>query len=109
MKVAILGGGGLRTPLLIRGLCDSRLPVTRVSLYDVDDARVRTVVRIVGDSAPGIDLAPADSVDEAILDSSFVFASIRAGGIEARAEDEALCRRMGWVAQETVGVLLLRR
>ena len=38
MKLAVVGGGGMRTPLLIAGLLErrERVPVGQVVLYDVD-------------------------------------------------------------------------
>ncbi len=40
MKIAVIGGAGVRTPLLTAGLAGSDLPLERVSLYDTDQERL---------------------------------------------------------------------
>src|SRR5258707_7427197 len=47
-KLAILGGGGVRTPLIIHGLVQSqdRLRVGQVVLFDLDAERAETIARI---------------------------------------------------------------
>ena len=40
MKISIVGAGAMRTPLLLHGLLQSDLPVTRVDLFDIDEDRL---------------------------------------------------------------------
>ena len=48
MKVVIIGGAGIRVPLLTNGLLrfHSDLPVEELVLWDIDEARRRTIARI---------------------------------------------------------------
>jgi len=43
MKIAVIGGGGVRTPLLVRGLVGSDLPIREIALYDPDAPRLATI------------------------------------------------------------------
>ena len=40
MKLSIIGGGGVRVPLLTHGLISRGLPIDRVALFDVDRQRL---------------------------------------------------------------------
>src|SRR5205823_6467506 len=43
MKIAVIGGAGVRTPLLVEGLTNSDLPIDEIALYDVDRGRLETI------------------------------------------------------------------
>lgn len=103
MKIAILGGGGLRTPLLARALAESGLGVRELALYDSDRRRLTAIAPVVEAGAPGIRVRLSRTPAGAVLGSRFVFAAIRAGGQEARAHDERVCVEAGVLGQETVG------
>lgn len=103
MKVALLGGGGLRSPLLARALAGSGLGVRALTLYDTDPGRLAAIAPVVEASAPGIRVSVSRTPAAAVRGSRFVFASIRAGGQEARAHDERVCIEAGVLGQETVG------
>jgi 6-phospho-beta-glucosidase len=103
LKVAIIGGAGLRIPLLVRGLCGSDLPIGQITLFDTDRERLRMITALAQTVAGQVSVvATADSAD-CVRDADFVFLSIRVGGITTRANDEAVCLRHGIVGQETVG------
>jgi 6-phospho-beta-glucosidase len=103
LKIAIIGGAGVRVPLLVRGLVKSDLGITDVALFDVDRGRLR----IIGDLAQrAVDEARVVAVDRAescIEGADFVITSIRVGGSGQRARDEATAIAHGVVGQETVG------
>jgi 6-phospho-beta-glucosidase len=102
MKIAVIGGAGVRTPLLVKGLTHSDLPIDRISLYDEDHHRLPIIGRVAGLMAERpVELA--GSVDECVRGADFVFTSIRVGGIERRIRDERIAQRHGIVGQETVG------
>ena len=103
MKVALLGGGGLRAPLLAGALAESGLGVTELALYDTDRERLAAIAQVVEASAPGIRVRVSRTAASAVRGSRFVFAAIRAGGQEARAHDERVCIEAGVLGQETVG------
>lgn len=103
VKIALLGGGGLRAPLLAGALAECGLGVTELALYDTDRERLAAIAPIIEASAPGIRVGASRTAASAVRDSRFVFAAIRAGGQEARADDERLCLEAGVLGQETVG------
>lgn len=103
LKFALIGGGGLRTPLLMRGLLASKLPVREVSLYDVDSGRLGHMSRLCSAFAGEVPIRVAASSAECVRNADYVFFSIRVGGMAARARDEVACLARGLPGQETVG------
>lgn len=104
MKIAIIGGAGVRVPLLVSGLLGSDLPIDRIDLFDIDQDRLRIVRALasrVSHSRVPIDAhgAPEPCIDGA----DFVITSIRVGGAGRRARDEGTALAHGTVGQETVG------
>src|SRR5580658_2744313 len=93
-KIALIGGGGVRTPLLIYGIQESAhlLNPGALVLYDPDPARVRIMAAlgraIVAREGDNLNIRIAQSPEHAIADASFVLNSIRVGGIDSRARDE---------------------
>jgi 6-phospho-beta-glucosidase len=108
-KIALIGGGGVRTPLLIFGIQESThlLRPSELVLYDPDADRVRimaelgraVVAREGGDLKIRIAASAADAIDGA----TFVLNSIRVGGINSRALDEQTAIAHGYPGQETTG------
>lgn len=103
MKLAIIGGAGVRTPLLVNGLAKSDLPIAHIALYDPDRARLEVMAPLVRRVCGAIRLTTHATSAEAVEDADFVFISIRVGGIASRAQDEATSLALGLVGQETVG------
>ena len=101
MKIAIIGGASVRTPLLVNGLWRSDLPIDEIALFDTDQDRLALVGTLAKSYAPAA-RAYADA-RACVAGAAFVILSIRAGGIEARARDEATAIAHGVVGQETVG------
>ena len=116
-KVAIIGGGGIRTPLVVFGLNEAAavLGVREVVLYDPDRERARTMValgqaviqretsRDVGPSESMLTLREGDSFEDAVSGTDFVLNSVRVGGIAARSADERIAIQHGYPGQETTG------
>ncbi|HYM24481.1 MAG TPA: hypothetical protein VEU08_14795 [Vicinamibacterales bacterium] len=103
MKIAVIGGAGVRTPLLVRGLTASDLPIDTIALFDTDAARLAPIAGLAARVSTGARVSACRRVDEAIEGADFVFTSIRAGGAAARASDEAVSLALDVVGQETVG------
>lgn len=109
MRLAILGGGGFRVPLVYGALLGDRDEgrVTRVTLHDVDGSRLRAVATVLAEQAAGVPDAPVveatTDLDEALRGADFVFSAIRVGGLEGRAADERVALAEGVLGQETVG------
>ncbi|MFI2614602.1 6-phospho-beta-glucosidase [Streptomyces sp. NPDC018584] len=109
MKLAILGGGGFRVPLVHGALLGDRAEgrVTDVVLHDLDAARLGAITRVLAEQAAGVPDAPTvtatTDLDEALRGADFVFSAIRVGGLEGRAADERVALAEGVLGQETVG------
>jgi len=101
MKIAVIGGAGVRTPLLVKGLTRSDLPIEEIALFDVNPERLDAIASLARSYARTVKTFPTASL--CVADADFVFLSIRAGGIEARARDEAAAIALGVVGQETIG------
>lgn len=103
MKLAIIGGAGVRTPLLVHGLTRSDVPITSVSLFDPDGDRLAVIAPLAARLSGGPGVSAASSLEACLEGASCVFTSIRVGGIEGRARDEQVSLDHGIVGQETVG------
>ena len=101
MKIAIIGGAGVRVPLLANGLTTSDVPIDEIALFDIDWERLAIIGSLASQFAPCV-RTYADAA-ACVSGADVVFLSIRAGGIRARARDEAIALESGTVAQETVG------
>lgn len=109
MKLAIIGAGGLRTPLLIQQLAGSGTCTNadEVVLYDTDAERLRLVgylcrvaLKRVGGS---FRLRLAEAPEEAIAGCDFLILTIRAGGEQARVKDERIALELDVLGQENTG------
>src|SRR3954466_11267338 len=109
MKIAILGGGGFRVPLVFSALLAraGRLGLEHVSLYDVDAARLAQITPVLQglEQERGTRLAfdATTRLDDAIDGADFVFCAIRVGRLEGRVVDERVPLDEGVVGQETTG------
>ena len=105
----MIGGGGVRTPLLIHGLAQSQvlLEIGEFALFDCDRSRMETIARIgreiVRRAGAQFRIETYSDLEEAAREAEFIFHSIRVGGIEARARDERLAIEHGLAGQETTG------
>src|SRR6185436_3690083 len=87
--------------LLVNGLVRADLPIDEIALYDVDQARLAVVAPLAARYATCV--RSYTHPRDAVANADFVFLSIRAGGIAARAHDEAAAIALGVVGQETIG------
>jgi len=103
LKVTIIGGAGVRVPLLAGGLARSDLRIGEIALFDLDQRRLDGIAGLAQQMAPGIRVTTAAAPEPAIEGADFVITSIRVGGAAQRAKDEAACIALDAVGQETVG------
>jgi len=103
MKIAVIGGAGVRTPLLVGGLTGSDLPIDEIGLYDIDRDRLTTIGKVARRIAAKGDIVFYPTVADCVAGADFVFTSIRVGGIAQRIRDEMISLQHGIVGQETVG------
>ena len=101
--IAIIGGAGVRTPLLVRGLAQSGLPISEVRVFDVDTDRLSLIAPLI-ERVAGVRVVLSSTVADCVTGADFVIASIRPGGIERRAQYEQIALDHGVIGQETVGV-----
>jgi 6-phospho-beta-glucosidase len=108
-KVSVIGGGGVRTPLLIHGLlqAQSLLKVAELQLFDVDSRRAELMASLGREIAKNlgveIKLLAVNSAERAVEGCDFVLSSLRVGGMAARARDERIAIEEGLAGQETTG------
>lgn len=106
MKLAIIGGGGFRVPLLYGALLKRR-PFDEIVLHDVDAARLERIAMVLdGQAAEHGERLPfrtTTDLDDALEGAGFVFLAIRVGGLEGRTIDEGVPLGQGVLGQETIG------
>jgi len=108
MKLAILGGGGVRIPLFVRGvLSRPGESFSEICLFEPDPARRETIGRLSVEVAAALGhrdvVRVTDDAAEAFGGADFVFSAIRVGGDRGRLIDEEVALRRGLVGQETTG------
>ena len=99
MKLAVLGAGGFRTPVVYRAIASGRTQTRydELALYDVDSARLERIEAVIR----GIDEAQQSSVpyrvttslEDAVDGADIVYCAIRVGGITGRLVDETVASR----------------
>jgi 6-phospho-beta-glucosidase len=108
-KLSLIGGGGVRTPLVIFGIHEAaqHIGAEELVLYDPDAERAALMAdlgrAIVAQENGFLRIRVASSPEDAIEGSGFVLHSIRVGGIASRAADERISLDHGYPGQETTG------
>ena len=101
MKLTIIGGAGVRVPLVTNGLFrdDTTVAVNELSLFDTDPDRGKTIARIAEAMARraggSLRVSQHRTLQEALEGASFVLSSIRVGGIGGRVQDERIALEHG--------------
>jgi 6-phospho-beta-glucosidase len=107
MKLAILGGGGFRVPLvyqaLATGQAGSGTLIDELWLYDTDPARLVVIENVLRQLPGSITPHATTRLDDALDGADFVFSAIRVGGLAGRIADERAAIEAGLVGQETTG------
>ena len=101
MRVAVLGGGGFRVPLLHRALIGSPLELDEIVLQDISSQRLDVMATVLRGDGPRI--RTTVDLDAAVEGADLVFAAIRVGGLDGRVSDERDALVAGVIGQETVG------
>src|SRR5262249_14437479 len=109
VRVAILGGGGFRVPMVYGAPLAraERLGLEEVTLYDVEEWRLEQIAPVL----EGLELERGRRLpfratlrlEEALEGADFVFCAIRVGQLEGRVVDEQVPLDEGVVGQETTG------
>ncbi len=109
MKLTVIGGGGVRSPLLTKSIFSraGALGIDRVTLMDNDPERLAMYGalsrHIARRTDPNVALSVTTDADEALSGASYVITTMRVGGDEGRVLDERIPLSMGLLGQETTG------
>lgn len=109
MKVAILGAGGVRTPLMVRSflLRQDRLGLDELALMDVDGERLELMACLTAPleqaNPPRFRITRTTDARAALAGADFVITTFRVGDMAARAVDERVALDHGVLGQETTG------
>jgi len=108
VKLAILGGGGVRMPAFVRAVLASRPGMfDEICLFEPAPERRDTICRLAAGIAdalgyPGVVTITPDAA-QAFAGADYVFSAIRVGGDAGRVIDEEVALARGIVGQETTG------
>ncbi len=109
-KVSVIGGGGVRVPLLLHGLLrrSRELSLEEIVLTDVVSERARLMAAL-GEAmrerlGARTRIRVSDDLDDVFEGVGFAFSAIRTGGAQARIRDERIALRHGLIGQETTGI-----
>src|SRR5689334_15836343 len=101
MRVAVLGGGGFRVPLIYSALVGTQLPLDEIVLHDVSAERLEVIASVLADGE--LPISTTASLDAAVDGTDLIFSAVRVGGLDGRVEDERSALSVGLIGQETVG------
>jgi 6-phospho-beta-glucosidase len=109
MKLALLGGGGFRTPAIYRALAEgsTRTHYDAVVLYDPDQARLDRIGAVLVGMDQRLDgrvpVTTTTDLDAAVEGADIVYCAVRVGGLAGRLLDETAALAEGVIGQETTG------
>lgn len=97
MRIAVLGGGGFRVPLIFDALAG--FDPEAFVLHDVSAERTAVIAAVLADPRVRV----ADTLDAALDGADLVVSAVRVGGTDGRVADERGALALGVLGQETVG------
>lgn len=109
MKLTLIGGGGVRTPLAVSATLRraERIGLEELCLLDTDAERLRIFHALSRQAAStagsSVRITATTEAREALEGASYVITSFRVGGERGRVLDERIALRHGVLGQETTG------
>jgi 6-phospho-beta-glucosidase len=109
MKLALLGGGGFRTPVIYRAIASgqSQVRYDEITLYDTDPSRLDRIGAVIRDIDASlgttVPLRVTTSLPDAVDGADVVYCAVRVGGAPGRLVDETVAIEQGAIGQETAG------
>mgnify|MGYP003325558246 CR=1 FL=1 len=107
MKLVLLGGGGFRTPAMIRAIASGETVVQydHIVLYDTDQRRLDQIGAVIADMRihSAVNLVLTTRLDQALEGADIIYCAIRVGGVAGRIVDETVAIEAGAIGQETAG------
>jgi 6-phospho-beta-glucosidase len=109
MKLAIIGAGGVRTPLIVKECLRKAesINLTELALMDIDVNHLQQIEKvtrsIIDETHSSVKRILTDNPVQALEGADYVITTFRAGGIESRIIDERVPLALGVLGQETTG------
>lgn len=109
MKLAVLGGGGVRSPFLAKSIAlgAADTGITETVFMDIDEEKLfiygKIAKKISNMINPELKFTLTLDPAEALKDADFIITTIRAEGDAGRVFDERTAINMGVIGQETTG------
>lgn len=109
MKLAIVGGGGVRAPLFVQSALRraDKLGLTEIALMDTDASQLALIGALCTELAVraggAVRITTTTDIDAAFDGVSHVVTTVRPGGSEGRVTDERIAQAHGVLGQETTG------
>ena len=109
MKLAVLGGGGVRSPFLAKSITSNAglANIDEVVFMDNDFEKIRIfggLAKIVSNKInKNVNFSYTTDAEKALKDADFVITTLRVGGDECRVFDERTALDLNLLGQETTG------
>lgn len=109
MKIAVIGGGGVRSMFLAKSIAQKarRLHIDELCFMDNNEQKLRIYGGMASHVAkllcPEMKFTLTGSAAEAVRDADYVITTIRVGEDDMRAKDERIALNRGVLGQETTG------
>lgn len=109
MKLAVLGGGGVRSAFLAKSLAYNahRIHLTQVVFLDSSEENLQVfgaiASHIFNTIRPDIDFSLTTDAVTALKDANYIITTLRVGGDESRIRDERIALEHNTLGQETTG------
>jgi 6-phospho-beta-glucosidase len=110
MKIAVIGGAGVRTVIFINGLLTryKKLNIDKVILYDINQEKLQIIGKlcqhVINRKNEDLQLEVVDNAIDAISGADYIVTTLRVGGDHSRVMDEQIALEEGVIGQETTGV-----
>lgn len=109
MKIAVIGGGGVRSVFLAKSIAAraEELKINELVFMDNDEKKLRIYGTMAKKTSnlicPSLDFKITTNAVEAVENADYVITTIRVGGDDMRVKDEHTALNMGVLGQETTG------
>ena len=109
MKLAVIGGGGVRSMFLAKSIAGraEKMGITDLVFMDNNEKKLNIYGKMAREVSrrlcPVLNFTLTTDAKEAITDADYVITTIRAGGDRMRCRDERIALNMGILGQETTG------
>ena len=109
IRIAVIGGGGVRSMFLAKSIANRAkdLGITELVFMDNDSEKLNIYGKMAKEVAkrlaPNMKFSLTEDPVEAVSGADYVITTIRAGGDKMRCRDERIALDMGYLGQETTG------